>query len=278
MDMTLGRTLAKGVYTAAAAAFLAVALGSGSGELPEFCDEGKAHWKTHGEEGYARRDARRCEGFFERPHAGTGLEIVSFTRGESSAKIDSKVIMRVEVPGVGTLAHVTDQRRTVQNVHVKVQPLCDGVDYQMDASVPPDSCLDWPLDILALATRIQTTKDIGLLGLLGDKPDQIYVPLRLREGRVGREQNASDSLSVVVHSDHRMSNLRWRVYARYGPAPAYTHLSAREIGGRKLAVLKFSPVLSGDTTKIMTFDAETVVERRDTLSVQAILLCPVKGI
>jgi hypothetical protein len=129
---------------------------------------------------YARRDDR-CEGVYvQQVSASTGLQILSFIEAVSAFAIQPGDRLRLEWTGMSGAT-----------VRLRALSLRPKTYYRMDTERPPGTAaFDWPADIIS--TLNLGSQQIGFVGLMsqpvGDRTEEIYVPIRVGKGAVVRTQ------------------------------------------------------------------------------------------
>jgi len=147
--------------------------------------------------GYSRR-GDRCEGFYVSPVAVTDFEVVSLLRGKLYFNLQPHVRLEVLAPNAPGVIQGP--------VLVRAVALPPRVYYRMDATVPVNRPLIWPVDALLLPWRLDANK-VGMFGWVGTEGERTFVPLQVVPS--GAPQPAGP-VELVVRSAADVESVKWR--------------------------------------------------------------------
>jgi len=142
--------------------------------------------------GYQKR-GDRCEGLYVSKVGSRSLAAMSFTLGRLRFDPASSVPARVSAPG---------QPEAV-NVRAVAIPL--KTYYRMDATLPADGTLLWPLSDV-VAPEGLTDRRIGIFGWKGREEDAILVPLRVTQGAAA----GSRAPVLIIQASFDAQKVKWR--------------------------------------------------------------------
>lgn len=117
--------------------------------------------------GYKERE-NRCEGFYISDVAIADIDVVSVLQGKLFYDLDKE-----ESVEISSLI-VKDK-----TIYIKAQAIPLKIYYRMDAKLPPNSTLEWPINDVILPNNL-SNRTIGLLGWYMSNGKQIYVPLKTK--------------------------------------------------------------------------------------------------
>jgi hypothetical protein len=150
-----------------------------------------------GNAGYIWR-GDRCEGFYVSPVAAMDLEVVSLLKGKLRFDLQPNVRLEVSAPSI---AGVTEGPVQVRAVALPLRTY-----YRMDAVLPPNRPLLWPVDALLLPWRLEANR-IGMFGWVGAEADRTFVPLQAMQPGAPPPQGP---LELVVRSSVDVETVKWR--------------------------------------------------------------------
>lgn len=158
-------------------------------------------------DGYRERGGgQRCEGIYTSPVAGEALEIVGVTRGRLDYDLEHTA------PSSITLA-VTSSKATP--VHVRAVGIPEHLYYEMDADMPADGVLVWPIKEVVAPERIAPI-DIGVYAFgAGSGGDPVFIPVSISSGAAPTP--ILQPLIVILRVGD-LASLTWRFVPRGGAA------------------------------------------------------------
>jgi hypothetical protein len=110
--------------------------------------------------------ANRCEGLYVADVASESIDVVSFTLGTISFELNSETQLRVSA------------RTASQEVHVRAVALPRRTYYRMDATIPSDSILVWPVADVLLPERLGADR-VGVFAWTGTEDKKIFAPVHV---------------------------------------------------------------------------------------------------
>ncbi len=118
-------------------------------------DNPKVAYKTRG---------NRCEGAYTAKVGAPSLDIVSFTIGKFSYKLEKSEIIKIENP-FGS------------NIFVRASALPLNTYYWMDAYLEKDKTLKWEIKDVLFDLNIQSNS-LGVYGRSGTEKEKVFLPVR----------------------------------------------------------------------------------------------------
>jgi hypothetical protein len=178
----------------AVAAGLLLLPGSGQAQAPP-CDARLQ--PITGTVGYVPR-GNRCEGQYVSPVSAPGLELLSLLRGRLTYDLQSPAPLVVIAGGIEDVApgplHVRALARPLRTY------------YRMDALVPREGRLTWPLIEVLAPLRLPADK-LGVFGWVETPTGRLFVPLRVVQGAA---PPPGGPLELVVRSSLDVERVLWR--------------------------------------------------------------------
>lgn len=167
------------------------------------------------DDGYRQRggganDDIRCEGVFDIATSGRlpELAIVSFTIDKISFAQRKSLILRASVvPWAVTQS---------DGVMLRVAPLSEGKNYQLDAVFPKSGALVWPAGSLLEAYGLSSNM-LGAYAVRHDKTGPVFMPVALLEDPLGSAkkdavpQQSKETLMLAVRYPYTLATLGWRI-------------------------------------------------------------------
>lgn len=199
----------------------------------EYLHEIKAN-AIRGENGYKQRggggeDDRRCEGLFDIATAGRTpeLAVVSLTLGSISFDLKRSLKLAIAVPPWA--------RRPADEIALRVLPLAEGKNYQLDAVVPTSGVFVWPAGTLLEPYGLRAP----LLGAYAVKHAQghpIFIPVSVREGGAQAPwaepvPQKTQPLSLLVRYPYTLARLGWRSGTLDGAGECVTDQPFKNLAG-----------------------------------------------
>lgn len=166
---------------------------------------------TGGSVGYALRSPHpRCEGMYESPVRGVGLEIVSLLRSPLQFDIERDHALTVLAPGLPDLNDPT--------VRVKAVALPLKTYYRMDAELPAGGSMQWPIGDVLKPAGLSSDR-LGVFGWVSTEEDNIFVPLTITPQGGKAWQTETRTLELIVRSAVDLEQVLWRVSDGDGADP-----------------------------------------------------------
>lgn len=138
----------------------------------------------------------RCEGLYEADYGSRSLALVSFTFGPLVFPLQD-----------GTKLEVTSPAQDAA-VHVRAVPKPPNIPYEMDATLPAGSSLEWPVNDVLLPEGLNA-KQLGVFGWKGDIAHQVFVPLRVTVA--GKASSGNSGLVLAIRASFDVQALKWRL-------------------------------------------------------------------
>ncbi|MEK6374764.1 MAG: hypothetical protein AABO58_18960 [Acidobacteriota bacterium] len=146
--------------------------------------------------GYQSR-GNRCEGLYVSNVGSRSLAAMSFTLGRIRFDLKSPTPARVSAPG------------QTQSVNIRAVAIPLKTYYRMDATLPADATLLWPLTDV-LAPEGLTDSRIGIFGWRGTEENGILVPVRVSQ--VAPTTSQGPLLTIQASFDAQKVKWRWGVF------------------------------------------------------------------
>lgn len=153
-----------------------------------------------GPTGYKRRNADRCEGFYQQQVAGA-FEFLSLVNGAINYDLETDRTLVVSVPGASRL--------NASQIFLTARALRPGIYYRMDAVVGPAESFKWPLTVIAPA-RLPADA-IGMVGWINRDLGKYYVPVSVVPESV--VASAPRPPTMIFRSSLDVELLRWRSWS-----------------------------------------------------------------
>lgn len=187
------------------------------------------------DDGYHQRggganDDIRCEGVFDIATSGRfpELAIVSFTIGKVSfAQRKSLILLASVAPWAVAQS---------DGVMLRVAPLSEGKNYQLDAVVPKSGALVWPAGSLLEAYGLSSNM-LGAYAVRHDKTGPVFMPVALVGDPLGSAkkdavpQQSKEALMLAVRYPYTLATLGWRVGAMSSSGDCMSSNSFTQIDG-----------------------------------------------
>ena len=148
-----------------------------------------------------RKPGALCEGLYQAPVTATGLDVVSLLRGKLRFDLDRDRQLRVSAPDLSGLASGP--------VRVRAVALPLKTYYRMDATLPADHALVWPVGEVLYPARLNADR-IGVFGWVGSETDKTFVPLMVVPKEGGTAPAIGAPLELMVRSPVELDKLVWR--------------------------------------------------------------------
>jgi hypothetical protein len=187
-------TLRRVLFTASVALAMVVPAASATP-----CEKSLAPSSIAGKDGYSERDGgQRCEGIYVSPVAGESVQLVSLSQGRLSYDHahPSTLLITLATPAANPAG-----------IHVRAVGIPERLYYQMDADMPADHPLVWPIQDVVLREQIAPT-DIGVFAFRAG-PDGTPVFLPVSIGATGASASPAQSLIAVLRVGAVVSP-KWR--------------------------------------------------------------------
>jgi hypothetical protein len=176
--------------------------------------------------GYAGRSSdSRCEGFFESPVSGAGLELVSATIGVidwDAGRADRLIVSApdVSLPGAGELS-------------LRAVGLPPRLYYRMDATIPTGATLTWPVSDVLAPSGI-TPADLGVYAWVDGADGRVFVPVRVAASAA--PPAATGPVVLRLRSYATLDRVVWREVAADGSSSEWRSVTERpHHGGESLS-------------------------------------------
>ncbi len=146
----------------------------------------------------------RCEGFYQSKVAFASLDLIGFAKGKLSYALDEEEVVHITVP----LKPVNQ----IDIINVRAQAFPVKTYYRLDATMPVDGGLDWPIKDVLKPKGI-LSKNIGIFGWYKPKSGiTVYVPLRA-DPKKSHVRN-DDKFRLFFRSNIDVSdiNYMWKYY------------------------------------------------------------------
>jgi hypothetical protein len=162
-----------------------------------------------GVSGYqVRQRDSRCEGFYQSPVAGGGLELFSLTVGSVNYKLEANNTIYVAAPNVGELKS--------DKLQVRARAIPLGTYYRMDTTIPSSGLMTWPMATVLAPAKL-TADTIGIVAWVERDANEIFVPLSVSEQR--QPASSGPSLVAILRSAADLDEFQWRSWPDGGAAP-----------------------------------------------------------
>ena len=201
-DATFNTALCHGLLALA----LLLAVPAPAAAQAQACDR---HLKpVPGGVGYAwRAEGRLCEGLYQSTVSSVRLQLVSLLRGELAFDLERHRSLNVRAPEVPLLAD--------RPVRVRAVALPLKTYYRMDAVLPPEGALQWPLHDIIGRVSLPASK-IGVYGWVEGDEGQLFVPLSVTPGDDAAAGTAAAPIRIIVRSAVDLERLVWRTATEDG--------------------------------------------------------------
>ncbi len=179
----------------------------------------KVAYKTRGE---------RCEGTYDAKVGAPSLEVVGFTIGAFSYRLERAELIQIKNPAGSTC-------------FIRASALPLNTYYRMDAALEKDQTLRWPVKDVLFDLQIPSYA-AGVYGWMGTEKAKVYVPVQA----VSSTHTPSDrKLYLIIRPSARVADVKYR-YAPSGGSfsPYESSTGSRQQG--KLIVLVLPQTLKGD--------------------------------
>ncbi|MEO1092476.1 MAG: hypothetical protein AAFX81_17790 [Pseudomonadota bacterium] len=193
--------------------------------------------------GYAERDdARRCEGFFQAPVGTAALEVVFFLTGEISFDADQHDGLIVAAP--------TSLPDATEGLSIAGVTLSHQTYYRMDATIPGDGALRWPIDVVLAPAGIGAS-DIGVYGWLAGPSSPVFVPVSVTAVPTEADPSAEPAsaaagpTSLGLRAMTELERVTWRPRDESGPLAEWAELAPTSVFAGDLLRLELPPGPSG---------------------------------
>jgi len=150
-----------------------------------------------GQAGYIWR-GDRCEGFYVSPSAATDVELVSLLWGKLHFMLQPNAHLKVTAPNIAP--HVQGP------VRVRAVALPLRTYYRMDAVLPTDRPLLWPVDAVLFPWRLEANR-IGVFGWVGTEAEKTFVPLQVVQPGAPEPQGP---VEMIVRLPVDVEIMKWR--------------------------------------------------------------------
>jgi hypothetical protein len=145
----------------------------------------------------------RCGGMYASLVSGDELEMLSFTFGrpaEAATRGGALFIIAPDLHGLGVTAP--------QSVVVVGRALPLRVYYRLDATLPSNGSISWPVDQVVRPAGLDPN-DIGIVGVVKADEGEIYVPLTISTDKAHVSGGVPQ---VVFRAAVDLDNFQWRLY------------------------------------------------------------------
>lgn len=161
-----------------------------------------------GQAGYTLR-GDRCEGLYISPVTANSLEIVSLHKGRLYFDL---------LPGIHLEVSPENVSSAMQGpVYVRAVALNQKTYYRMDAVLPPDHTLSWPINDVLLPVGLRAN-GIGIFGWINSENGKLFVPIHVVQQGKNSLQQPDGSIKLVVRSPVDIENMVWRLFVEGVPA------------------------------------------------------------
>jgi hypothetical protein len=149
-----------------------------------------------------RKNDKRCEGLYESPVGGLGLEIVSILRGRLGFDFEHHRALDVSAPDLPAGAS--------NLLHVGAVALSLKTYYRMDAVFRSGESMTWPIDDVIKPVGL-TADNLGVLGWFDSEPEKIFVPLAVVPKSELADRDSEATVELIVRSAVSLEKVVWRV-------------------------------------------------------------------
>lgn len=163
----------------------------------KLCDKGLK--PIPGNLGYKLR-GDRCEGLYEAYVSAENFEIISLLKGELHFDLQ---------PGTRLEVSADDAKKIKEPIHLRARGVAPKTYYRMDADLPSDRPLIWPVDDVLLPAGLNANT-IGIYGWISSGTDKTFVPLRVIQQAKNSGQQTDGVVELKIRSAADIKNLIWR--------------------------------------------------------------------
>jgi hypothetical protein len=210
-----------------------------------------------------RANDPRCEGFYESPVSGGGLEVLSLTLDAVDYKLQENGSIHIIAPDVGSLG--------MGQLSLHARALTLGTYFRMDALIRSPGSMNWPMSAVLVPAKL-SADEIGIVGWVDKQKTRIYVPVSVSDRKPDQQRNTS--IIAVLRSSSDIEYLLWRARpdSSAPPSPEWTKLESKGRSFRAGEIIKL-PLASGGGINIVEFRGKTSGSN-DWLTLQYRMLTP----
>jgi hypothetical protein len=143
--------------------------------------------------GYQQR-GNRCEGLYVSKVGSRSLAVMSFTLGRLRFDLTSSAPAQISAPG------------QTQPVHIRAVAIPLKTYYRMDAMLPANTTLQWPLTDVLVPEGL-TESRIGIFGWKGTEENEVLVPVRVTAQTTS---TASQAPLMIIQASFDAQKVKWR--------------------------------------------------------------------
>ncbi len=145
---------------------------------------------------YQKR-GNRCEGLYVADVGARSIDVISFTSGNLTYDVGSKLPLRVSVSSRTT------------SVNVRAVAIPPRTYYRMDAVLHPGVVLVWPVTDVLLPESL-TDSRIGVFGWTGTENAKTFVPVRVVTDRSGQVAPGPNPILLTIQVSFDAETIKWR--------------------------------------------------------------------
>lgn len=172
----------------------------------------------------------RCEGVYVAKVGAPSLDLVGFTVGEFSYKLDKSEIIKIE-------------NRFSSNIFIRASAIPLNTYYRMDASIDKNKIFNWEIKDVLYPLNIPSNA-LGVYGWSGTEQEKLFWPVKPVSSVTSQTDN---KLYLIIRTSSKLMEVRYRYAEKGGYFSTYESVKGQGKGGQGIVIV-LPETLKGDYT------------------------------